>query len=116
MTHKYDHDCNCDDCLAERNRQRDWKPAMADNHLPRFGERAMTDTKKQFRYYADYETSTCFCPCGASFKWSGFDPDLDKWQAKHAEHAPDGSVPDHVVTEDGMRAYAKPVSPGSGDW
>lgn len=58
---------------------------------------------KKLRYFADYDTSTCFCPCGASITWSGGDPEYFKWKAIHEPHASDGKA-EQVVTTDGMRA------------
>jgi hypothetical protein len=54
------------------------------------------------KQHDDYETSTRVCACGASFTWSSYDPELEKWMTKHRPH--DEEKLTQVTTEDGERA------------
>lgn len=61
---------------------------------------------KQFKYSADYETSTARCPCGSSVTWSGLDVNgLNAWQQQHRAHVETDEI-ERVITADGERAYS----------
>jgi hypothetical protein len=54
------------------------------------------------RQVNDLDTSTRYCPCGASFTWGDFGyAGLDPWMAIHAPHA-SGKMTS-VDSEDGKR-------------
>ena len=60
-------------------------------------------TAKHFTYYASADTSTKFCPCGASID---FPCDIrgyaEEWHKQHAPHV-ETKATEHFITDDGMR-------------
>ncbi len=56
--------------------------------------------------YADLDSSTFHCPCGAQFVNSMSSFGLDDWLAVHKPHTSGKGV--QTVTADGMRAYGSP--------
>lgn len=60
-----------------------------------------------FRQFLDLDSTTTFCPCGASIKANGWTSDatMDVWLAEHIPHT-DTKVMEHHVTDDGMRCLS----------
>jgi len=59
--------------------------------------------KKPMQQRSDEWEATRTCPCGESYSWSDWTPELREWTEKHREHT--NGMLSHAVGDDWYKVY-----------